>query len=319
MHPSTAIYLLFFLLPFQCGAQAFQIDSHPEGVAVLERGDSVLFFQSALKGHPETGSHPRAQYIHPLYDLDGKVLTEDFPADHLHQRGIFWAWHEILIKGSKIADGWDCTDISWHVAETLIHDEQSGELAEFTIKTYWKSPNWTDKQGAQLPFVEEKATIRVYPRTATYRVIDIDISLLALAEGLQIAGSQDEKGYGGFGPRIKLPEQLVFTSSTGKVEPQNLQVQAGPWMDISGPMGKVGKETGLTIMCHPRNPKPYTNWILRRAKSMQNAVYPGKEAVSVSTSTPLKLTYRLLLHEGSADNIPIADIYRAFADVPTQP
>ena len=31
----------------------------------------------------------RSCYIHPLYSLDGKVLTEDFPEDHLHHHGIF--------------------------------------------------------------------------------------------------------------------------------------------------------------------------------------------------------------------------------------
>ena len=28
---------------------------------------------------------------------DGQVLTEDFPADHLHHRGIFWAWHQVYV------------------------------------------------------------------------------------------------------------------------------------------------------------------------------------------------------------------------------
>jgi AcrR family transcriptional regulator len=34
----------------------------------------------------------RSCYIHPLYGLDGEVMTEDFPVDHRHHRGVFWAW-----------------------------------------------------------------------------------------------------------------------------------------------------------------------------------------------------------------------------------
>jgi hypothetical protein len=39
---------------------------------------------------------PRSDYIHPLYGLNGEMLTNDWPdADHPHHRGIFWAWLEV--------------------------------------------------------------------------------------------------------------------------------------------------------------------------------------------------------------------------------
>ena len=36
----------------------------------------------------------RSTYVHPLYGLDGEVLTDDFPKDHYHHRGLFWARSE---------------------------------------------------------------------------------------------------------------------------------------------------------------------------------------------------------------------------------
>ena len=34
----------------------------------------------------------RACYVHPVWDLDGEILTDDFPKDHYHHRGLFWGW-----------------------------------------------------------------------------------------------------------------------------------------------------------------------------------------------------------------------------------
>ena len=72
---------------------------------------------------------------------------------------------------------------------------------------------------------------------ADIRKIDFEITLKALVNGLQIGGSADQKGYGGFCVRMKLPDSLVFTSENGPVTPRELQVKAGPWMDFSGKFG----------------------------------------------------------------------------------
>ena len=39
----------------------------------------------------------RACYIHPLWGLNGEVLTDDFPKDHYHHHGVFWAWPHVEI------------------------------------------------------------------------------------------------------------------------------------------------------------------------------------------------------------------------------
>ncbi|SVB38186.1 uncharacterized protein METZ01_LOCUS191040, partial [marine metagenome] len=50
-----------------------------DGVLVTEGDAKVLFYQRTTKSRD--GKHARANYVHPLYDLNGNVLTEDFPAD----------------------------------------------------------------------------------------------------------------------------------------------------------------------------------------------------------------------------------------------
>ena len=138
----------------------------------------------------------------------------------------------------------------------------------------------------------------MYSKKDNYRVIDFEISLLALEPNLKIGGSEDKKGYSGFSVRMKMPDDLKFTSSHGKVEPQTLQIDAGSWMDISGSLNSSGQEEGIVIICHPDNPMYPEKWILRKSGSMQNPVYPGREPVAVSMETPTVLKYRLVTYVG---------------------
>jgi hypothetical protein len=82
--------------------------------------------------------------------------------------------------------------------------------------------------------VKEKVAIRVQRSNDQLRIIDYDIHLLPLKEGLSIGGSEDEKGYGGFSLRLKLPADITFLARGGEVQAQVVAVDAGPWMNLVG-------------------------------------------------------------------------------------
>jgi hypothetical protein len=136
--------------------------------------------------------------------------------------------------------------------------------------------------------------------------------LLALKEDVLIGGSDDEKGYGGFSARIKLPDDISFNAEYGEVEPTNLAVQASPWMDITGTLTGNGKKCGILIFCHPSNPGFPHTWIIRKQRSMQNPVYPGREPVLLPTSKPVVLHYRLVIHSEPLNTEFISKLYSAY-------
>jgi len=273
-----------------------------EGFAVKEGDQEVMSYQRQHKSL--NGKYTRANYIHPLYGLDCEVLTEDFPPDHPHHRGVFWAWHQVWIGDKKIGDPWATIDTFWDVydAKILTPDSKSRALQ---VHVYWKSPDWTDANGKQKPYVKETTTIRVHRAENDIRKIDFQIELLALEDGMRLGGSEDEKGYGGFTTRIPLPDGLEFIGTDGPVEPTNLSVEAGPWLDFSGNLGKDGKVSGLAILCHSSCPGYPQQWILRRKGSAQNPVYPGRHPVPLSREKPLVLRYRLIIHRGDSGEIDL--------------
>ena len=241
------------------------------------------------------GQAARSNYFHPLYDLDGNVVTEDFPKDHIHHRGIFWAWHQVRIAGKTVQDQWVNRDSFWNVQDARI--DTDGSSAWLALRVAWESPLFTDGQGRRRPFVEERSVTRVHQAEGAIRRIDFHQRLTALVDGVEIGGSDDPKGYGGFSYRVVMPPDIRFTGAQGVVTPIENAVGASPWMDVSGSYGPSGK-SGLAVLTHPTTtgfPQP---WILRARASMQNAVYPGRQPTAIPRDRPVILRYRVVLHRG---------------------
>ena len=85
MHYYKAIHLRFLfvffcnflLIPVTICAQHFTTIKSAEGIEILENGKKVLFYQVRPKS--VDGKYERAGFVHPLYSLNEKILTDDSP------------------------------------------------------------------------------------------------------------------------------------------------------------------------------------------------------------------------------------------------
>ncbi len=296
--------LLLILLSEAILAQVHDLSAtiNSEGVLVVQGDHPVLFYQRSPKSLD--GRMPRSGYVHPLYGLEGQVLTEDFPADHLHHRGVFWAWHQIWVGDRLIGDPWLCKEFRWDVESVDVNNRS--DSIELNAVVNWRSPEYVDDAGNSVAIVNEQTKIIVHPRQQSHRVIDFDISLRALVDNVRIGGSDDIKGYGGFSPRIKLNSDQKFSGAAGELVPSLIAMDVGPWVDISQ------QNWGVTMISHANNPGDPNQWILRRRRSMQNAVYPGREPASLSTLSTTRLRYRLVVHDGNMTADRISELNESF-------
>lgn len=293
--------ILFFVLMamfFQVNAQKVKLNILKDAAYFLEGKDSVLVYRASDTSLD--GEFVRSNYVHPLFNLNGSTITEDFPEDHRHHRGVFWAWHQLYVGNTRIGDGWELKDFRWDVISMRqLKSESKSTSLQTTV--LWKSPLWLDDVGDEKPLVHETTTISVYPKNNNVRIIDFQIELLGLETDMKLGGSEDDKGYGGFSWRTKLPEDIQFFDNKEELEPQNLPISGGAWLTMSGTMDSSGDLTQLVIIPHKENPGYPNPWILRSKASMQNAVfpYPGAIPVVLSTQNPTVLRYRLLISDGS--------------------
>lgn len=273
----------------------FKFKQLEEGQMRLEEhGQGFYHFQLETKSL--AGKYPRANYLHPVYDPDGVTVTEDFPTDHLHHRGIFWTWHQVRLRGEPVSDPWVCENIEWGRPTSIMafpRRPQPPRSAHLTVSRDWLIPD-PAQPGHTNSIMRETVKVVAPPTVKGIRRLDFTLRFRAQSEGVTLGGSDDVKGYGGFSPRIRLSEDVRFIGQTGPVKPQKTAVESGAWMNVTRTLD--GKKRSVTILVHPSHPDFPLKWILRKKNSMQNPQWPGRQPVPISTQEDTILRYRLLLH-----------------------
>ena len=302
------IKLIYFALSFLVTgyfgfSQQLEFEESEKGILLKEDGQSRFFYRVA----PDSvRQYARGDYVHPIYGLDGEVLTEDFPDDHPHHHGIFWAWHQLYAEGKRLGDTWINDGLCWDIkkVKTKIKDK----TANLNAKIHWIRTS----DGKAI--LRENLAIRFTRLNNEAFALTFDIKLTALMEGVAIGGSEDEKGYGGFSARIKLPEDVTFNSTMGSVEPQNLAIKAGPWVDISGSFDpSTATSSGIVLMGEPDKLPSYKGWILRKARSMQNMAFPGKDPIQIKKGNPIEFHNQILVHRNLSKE-EISEYYKKFVE-----
>jgi len=256
------------------------------GVIVRQGGAPVLFYRS----HPEIGRETwRMDYLHPVFTVQGTVLTEDAPADHTHQRGIFWAWRRILVDGEVVADSWVGRqfELQGEPPELVAHPDGSTTIRG---KLRWLVP----VAGMATEIVEESSEITVFPLDAGARRIVIDVRLKALQPGVALAGSDDEKGYGGLSFRFRDAPAMTIHSDTRELRATLARMQTGPEVDFTWAPSSALSAAAVKVECRVDG-RPWTQWVLRQEPSMQNCAFPGRSPYELSTDRVLHLAASLTL------------------------
>ncbi len=303
-------FLMLLLLAAPIAHAAFTLDDNGKALTVLDNGKPVLVYNYTLVTPPAgvDAKFRRAGYIHPLYGLDGETLTQDFPIDHRHHRGIFWAWPNSTI-GEKPIDVWALEGVR-EVHEAWLTKEAGADKAEIAVRNAWVfDTNPADPQ------VRETVRFTVLPASDRGRAIDFDITVENVAKAdFTIRGATTQnKGYGGFCFRpdaTRMP--MTFTDAKGGV-PEDVLVDETPWADVSFPVKKgEAKLSGAAIFEHPRNPGyPFPGWILRHYGFL-GASWPHTNPHTLKPGETFQLRYRLYVHRGNAEDAKVKDAFDAY-------
>lgn len=293
-------------------APAFRMVSDDQGALVSEGVRPVLFYQSAPRSLD--GRYTRAGYVHPLYGLDGRVLTHDFPEDHYHHRGIFWAWHQLWVGDQKAGDPWLTKDFLTEVEDVRFFDGPLFSVLEASAR--WLSPLQKDEAGKMVPLVRERVRIHVFRSTPDAQVIDFHIRFRALVDGIRLGGSENPRGYSGFTVRVHASADGRIHDLSGIQEGDRVG-ESSPWADYSGTFGLGGMISGVGMLTHPSYPEFPPRWLLRHY-GMQNVAFPGRHPVDLPRGQPLDLRHRLVIHRGGFEGAEIARHQKVYGMVPAR-
>ena len=228
----------------------------------------------------------RSDYIHPFYGLNGEVLTRDWPVDHPHHRGIYWAWPEVDY-GTNRGD--------LHALQNVfarptgkVRLLNGRRFAEVEAENLWL---WEDRDA----IVREHALIRAYPVTAEGRVIDLAFRFVALKDGVTVA-RRGTAHYGGLSVRLVTPASQDIVVHT---DPSNAAPRRA-WSDLSGVFSGAKTASGLTVLQHRLNPDYPGEYYQAAALAWCQPTFPAAGTrYALRRDQPLVLRYRLIIHPGA--------------------
>jgi len=292
----------------------FTMDDDGQVLNVFEDGKPVLCYRYMPGELPKLVQerYRRACYIHPLYGLDGEVMTQDFPFDHRHHRGVFWGWPDSTI-GDRKADVWALDGIR------QVHSEWVEKKVDDDRVVIAVVNNWIFDDAPEKPIIREDVRVVVHPAEEQSRAIDFEITFTNVTEELfTIRGAHtDGKGYGGFCVRPDATRKpFQFTSALGKRENGKDVTDEefpSPWADVSFATEEDGKIlSGMAVFQHPGNQGyPQNKWILRHYGFLGHS-WPHVQGYELKPGASVSMRYRLLVHRGDADAANVASAFEQY-------
>jgi len=238
----------------------------------------------------------RACFVHPIYGLNGEVLTESFPKDHWHHHGLFWAWPHVSIEGKQY-DLWVYNNIQQRFVRWICR--QSGPVAALLAA----ENGWFvgDKK-----VMIERVWLRVYKAAGGERSIDVELVFIPVDKPITLLGAEG-KSYGGINLRYAPRTNTVITVPTGRSK-EDLPDTPLAWADLTAQFAGAPGPSGAALFVHPKHPDFPPTWLTRHYGILCIG-WPGVKPKTFPPGEPIRMDYRMWIHQSAAE---LADLQEAF-------
>jgi hypothetical protein len=274
---------------------------------------TVFDYQMAPAPAPRAGIDPkmlRGAFIHPIYSPAGHLVTDSYPADHVHHHGIWTAWEDTQFQG-RTPDFWNTQNPNGGTVEFGSLDQSwggpvyGGFVAEHRFMDRLTSPPTTA--------LNERWNVAVYAAPGfAARIFDLTMThTLATPDPLVLLPYR----YGGLGVRgsAEWLDKSNFTvlTSNGDTDRVKAQGQGTRWFFMGGKVG--GAPCGIAILDDPANFRaPQPIW-MNADQPFFCYVPAAKAGFTISPEHPYVARYRFIVQDGLPDAKFIEACWQGFA------
>jgi hypothetical protein len=272
------------------------------------RDGKQLVFRSGekeiLRYQAEPGEFPRPDikeifrrggYIQSIHTPAGKLVTDDFPPNHVHHHGVWSPWTRTEFQGRK-PDFWNM-------------GEGTGRVDFVAIDDLWEKDGRAGFK-ARHRFVDMTANPEVVALLETWELVVsssgkahlIDLTITQTCAG-DSPLKLPEYHYGGLGFRGNRAwdgaANCRFLTASGITDREKVNSAREPWCWVGGEV--EGSTCGVAILCHPENfraPQP-----IRAHPTEPFFCYAPQQAgaMSIEPGQPYTARYRLIVADGEPD------------------
>jgi hypothetical protein len=285
--------------------------SDKQRLHVTVNGAAVFDYQMDKDALPRPDIKPefkRAGYIHPVYSPAGKIVTDDYPSNHVHHHGIWTPWTKTHFQG-RSPDFWNM-------------GAKTGAEDFVALDGTWSGPvhggfearlRMVDLSAPQ-PAValNETWSVTAYNGPSKVRVFDLVVSqTCATKDPLQLP----KYHYGGFGFRGADAwngpgEAAIFLTSEGISDRIKGNDTRGRWCYLGG---KVGDGiSGTAILGHPDNFRAPQPMRLHNNMPYMSFVPQSLGDFAIEPGKPYVARFRFVVSDGAPDRAVIDAFWNGY-------
>lgn len=251
------IALISVIFPAPNTAGELTMTETADTIRVTLRGKPVLEYIKTEKPVPDglPAGYRRSGYIHPIYNPTGQEVTGDFPVDHAHQHGLFFAWAKATFDGEEV-DFWNQLLNKGRIEHRgLLARSSSEDRVSFSARHAFV----TGPEDKRTDALYETWTVTIHRTPDDYYLFDIE-SIQECASDKPF--TNEEYHYGGMALRGNYEwykevddrsidtGDLIFITSDGKNRWEGNHTRPN-WVAMTGLLN--GQETSITVMGSPTN------------------------------------------------------------------
>jgi len=304
----VALALVWAALGIPVGAAPFRFAEVNATSLGLWEGDRpvLVYHHGVIQRAGVPADRARSTYLHPLYGLEGEVLTDDFPRDHYHHRGLFWAWPHVRV-GTNHYDLWMLQGIAQKFERWLAREASATE-AVLDVENGWYVG------GRKV--MTERVRLRVQAATKDERALDFDFTWTPLGGPITLAGAEG-KSYGGLTLRFAPGTNTLITIPSGATR-RDLPMTHLPWADLTRLWTREQTTSGAAIFVHPSHPDFPPQWLTRHYGVLCLG-WPGVQEQTFQAGEPIRCRYRVWIHRGTRDAAAFERAFEAYREAGKAP
>lgn len=277
------------------GALPLRIEMKKDGAEVYAGDDLVTAYRINKK--------QKYPYFYPVHGpASGQGLTTAGTEPYPHHSSLFFGcdrvnggnyWQDSLRRGQIVSLVLKC-------------EQETGERVTLYNECHWRQPG-------KEPVIHDFRHIAFSAPSEKIRFIDFDIRLLPLTD-LHIEKTNHSLFAARMSPALSVDAGGRLVNASGDSGEEGTFAVPAPWCDYSGTIGE--QVEGLAIFQHPDNPLYPAPWFTRDYGFFSpTPLYwpPSGEGVRLEEGEEVRLRYRVVIHEGTAEEAELAALFEAYA------
>jgi len=292
--------------------------SEAHSVVAHATEDQVLFTtggKSVAKYHITKGNltnpeiptiYHRSGYLHPVWTPSGRILTDDYPPDHLHHHGVWAAWTNTTFQGRN-PDFWNMGKGTGRVEVRSLDQMWSGSV-HAGLQSHHP---YIDMTIDSMIVLDESWNMKVYQTVEKQHVFDVILTQSLATDSILVL---NEHRYGGVGFRghrsWKTEDGADFFTSEGRTR-EDGHATRPRWVHIGGLVDN--QYAGIAILSHPDNyesPQPVR---IHPTEPFFNYAPTQTGSFSITHDQPMVWRYRFVIYDGPHDPKLLEALWQDYA------